>query len=167
MSETRRHSENEIALRHAFDIVKRAGISVQELSLSLRQLSDEVAQFGRACCLSQLREGLTHPCTETEIQALLQIASKGRVHGEDRLRAPRGLADGRLLTLGTALEAIRAHERCSLGALTDLVNAGSERVTTPLAGSICEECYDAPAVRVVSALCGGERGVCGACVEAP
>ena len=154
-------------LDRLFHNMQHAGISAQELAVSMQQLSDEVVRWGRACCLYQLREGLQQSYTDDEIRALLQIASKGRVYREDRMRAPRGLADGRLLALGRALETLRAHDCCSLVALADLVNAELSRVTTPLAGSICEMCYDAPAVRVVSALCGGERGVCGACVEAP
>ena len=114
--------------RH-LDSVQRVELLAQELMASLQRLDETVAQFGRRCCLHQLREGLTSPCTEDEIKALLQIASKGRVHREDRARAPRGLADGRLLTLGAALEALFTQEHCSIAVLTDLVNAEIARLT--------------------------------------
>ena len=154
-------------LDRLFHNMQHAGISAQELAVSMQQLSDEVVRWGRACCLYQLREGLQQSYTDDEIRALLQIASKGRVHREDRVRAPRGLADGRLLALGRALETLYTQERCSIAELTDLVNAGVARATAPLPGSICEVCFDAPAVLVVPAAWGGEMGICGACVEAP
>ena len=65
--------------------------------------------------------------------------------------------DARFLSLGLR------ERRCSVTALRGLVNTGISHTPAPLPGSICEQCFDAPAVRLVPAPWGGEMGWCGAC----
>ena len=47
-------------------------------------------------------------------------------------------------------------------AMQDEINALVEK-HCPLPGSICEECFDAPAMHVQEAPWGGEMGICGLC----
>ena len=141
----------------------RAAALAQELGDGLVQLSEACLSFGRFLTLQQLRRALTHPCTDQEMRALLQIASKGVVAEEDRLRAPAGLSDRQLLVFGQCLESLHAQAMCSLVALMALVNAGLSPQVVALPGSICEQCFDAPAVHVRPAPWGGEMGVCPAC----
>ena len=126
---TPQHLDDMVDWKRVSHTMQHAGLSAQELATSLRCLDEVVAQFGRRCCLFQLCQGVSQSYTDDEIRALLQIASKGRVYREDRMRAPRGLADGRLLALGRALETLYTQERCSIAVLTDLVNAEIARLT--------------------------------------